>query len=165
MKEHGERTMSDNRGLDLRAVVERFDASTRALDDLSENLTSLTATSELLRTTNQSTQSAANSISAAVNQIVALNDRLRKATEAVASATESAGRFLSNTDMSQVSKGLEDLRSLFERQIITLAEERDAARSEVQQLRTDLLASQAETESLRRKFDSIPEKNRKKLGI
>jgi hypothetical protein len=156
--------MADEKGLELRAISERFAQSNAALDELVDRLKSLKATSDVIDMTNQSTQAATQSIRQVVDELTTLTSLLRSGTKALESATISAASFMSQTDLSGINLRLHEIRDLLNNQTAAAEAGRESAEKSLIGVKAELEASRRETQALKAQLARIPEKYLKKFG-
>ena len=157
--------MPDDRGLDMRAVTERFAQSTTALDDLAERLRSLASTSETLASADKSLRGASTAVADFLKELSSMAGQLKGATDGLRTATALAERFLAQTDTNAIATSLDELKELLKSQVTQLTTERDREAQENEKLQKELNETRSQLDQLRIKVNSVPEKQRKKLGL
>jgi predicted nucleic acid-binding Zn-ribbon protein len=152
----------DDKGIDIKVVAQRFAQSTEVLDKLGEKLSSLTSGSESLSRANQSMTEVSAQVRRIVEEFSRMTGAMRDASSKVESAANVASQFLSQTDLSSISRGLDAIHvslngkvSDLERQIKNLTEK-------LQSKELELAQTQSELARLKAKIDAVPEKQRKK---
>ena len=95
----------DDKGLDIKVVVQRFAQSTEALEKLSEKLNSLTSSSESISRANQSVSEASLQIQKIVQEFSQMTGAMRDAGSKIENAANVASLFLSQTDLSTIGIG------------------------------------------------------------
>jgi SMC interacting uncharacterized protein involved in chromosome segregation len=157
--------MGNDRGLDMRAVAERFAQSATALDDLTERLQSLASTSESLARAEDNLKGVSSAVSNFIKEISAMSGQLKGATDGLRTATALAERFLTQTDTNAIAASLEELTTLMKSQISQLSTDRDREVHEKEKLQKELNLVRSELDQLKNKVNAIPDKQRKKLNF
>ena len=141
--------MADDRTLDVRAVAERFAQSAGALDELTERLHSLSATSKVLTSAGKSLDESAVAIRTFLQEVSSMSGQLRAATDGLASASRLAQQFLVQTDTGAIASSLSTIESLLSGQIATLTEEKERLRLELDGMQRELGNANTELSQLK----------------
>ena len=155
----------DDKGLDIKVVVQRFAQSTEALDKLSEKLASLTSSSESMTRANDSVNQASVNIQKVVDEFLRLSATMRDAGNKVEEAATTASRFLSQTDLSSIERGLDSVLGLLNKKISDLEIEVQNLANSSHKKELELAATRSELQALKNKWNAVPEKQRKKIGL
>jgi hypothetical protein len=155
----------DDKGLDIKVVVQRFAQSTEALDKLSEKLASLTSSSESMTRANESVNQASVNIQKVVDEFLRLSATMRDAGSKVEEASNTASRFLSQTDLSSIERGLDSVLGLLDKKISDLEIEVQTLTNSSHKKDLELAAARSELQALKNKWNAVPEKQRKKIGL
>ena len=157
--------MADDRGIDIKVVAQRFAQSTEALDQLAEKLNSLGSNNEAITRVNQNVTQASNQIQKLTDELAKLTTIMRNAGSKVELAADTAAQFLSQTDLSSIGRGLDSIlvslngkMSDLDSQVRSLTDLSNKKDIELSNIRVELGA-------LKAKLASVPEKQRKKLGL
>jgi uncharacterized coiled-coil protein SlyX len=155
----------DDKGLDIKVVVQRFAQSTEALDKLGEKLSSLTSSSEAISQANQSVTEVAIQIRKIVDEFSRMTGTMRDASNKVENAATVASQFLAQTDLSSISRGLDSIQISLNGRISDLESQVRELSTTVQQRDSELAQTKAELAGLKSKINAVPEKQRKKLSL
>jgi ABC-type transporter Mla subunit MlaD len=108
-------------------------------------------------------------VSAQVRRIVdefsQMTGAMRDASNKVESAANVASQFLSQTDLSSISRGLDSILISLNGKITDLESQVRELSTSVQQKNSELLQVRTELDRLKSKVNAVPEKQRKKLGL
>lgn len=157
--------MADDKALELRSITERFEHSTKVLDDLFERMTSLKATTDVLDMNSQTTQAATNAIRSAASELATMNGQLVSAVKSIRAAAEGIAHFMAQADTASIRASIADINNLLTSQFVRITAERDASAIELAGVRQELASARSELDSLRSKLAAVPEKTRRKLGL
>ena len=141
----------DDKGLDIKVVVQRFAQSTEALEKLSEKLNSLTSSSESISRANQSVSEASLQIQKIVQEFSQMTGAMRDAGSKIENAANVASLFLSQTDLSTIGIGLDSILVLLNGKISNLESQVIALSEVVHQKDLELVTLRAELDFLRSK--------------
>lgn len=141
----------DDKGLDIKVVVQRFAQSTEALEKLSEKLNSLTSSSESISRANQSVSEASLQIQKIVQEFSQMTGAMRDAGSKIENAANVASLFLSQTDLSTIGIGLDSILVLLNGKISNLESQVIALSEVVHQKDLELVTLRAELAFLRSK--------------
>jgi len=157
--------MTDDKGLELRSIAERFAQSETALDELVERLRSLKATSDVLDLTNQSTQAATHSIRQVADELSSLTGMLRNSVEILRTAATTAANFMDKTDLAGLNAQVGEIKTLLISRLAEADSNRETAERVLAATKAQLESAQQESQKLAAQLMQVPEKMRKKLGI
>lgn len=149
--------MADDKSLELKSVIAKFNQSSSALDSLTERLSALSnASVEIARAEKGITESS-QQIKRVADEITGVSIELRNANVAVKSAIESVAAFLNETELGAMKKGIDQIYVAIIDQLVTLTNKLDVKVQGENNLKTQISGLQA-------KIDVVPEKFKKKLG-
>lgn len=155
--------MADGSTLDLRSVIERFDASNEALDQLRERLQGLALAQETQEQAATALAGTAETITAYGGQAYWAAEALRTASDEIRGAMEAAAQFLAGTDLGAVHQTIDEMRqsvtgvqATLEQQTAELKTAQSAieqvavlVQGQLQAAQRELAAAQADAASLR----------------
>ena len=155
----------DDKGLDIKVVVQRFAQSTEALDKLGEKLSTLTSSSESIARANQSVTEVSQQIRKIVDEFSRMTGTMRDASNKVESAANAASQFLTQTDLSSISRGLDSILVALNGKVSDLEAEVKALREASQTKDVEIKKLQGSLDLLKANINTIPEKQRRKFGF
>ena len=149
--------MADDKSLELKSVISKFNQSSSALDSLTERLSALSnASVEIARAEKGITESN-QQIKRVADEIRGVSIELRNANVAVKSAIESVAAFLNETELGVMKAGIDQINLAITDQLVALTNKLDVKVQNENNLKTQISGLQA-------KIDAVPEKFKKKLG-
>ena len=157
--------MADDRGIDIKVVAQRFTQSTEALDQLAQKLSSLTSNNEAITRANQNVTQAANQIQKLVDELARLTTTMKDAGSKVEIASNTAAQFLSQTDLTSISRGLDLIHVSLNGKMADLDAQVRNLNESSHKKDLELSIARAELDLLKSKISAVPEKQRKKLGL
>lgn len=128
-------------------------------------LSSLTSGSESLTRANQSMTEVSAQVRRIVDEFSQMTGAMRDASSKVETAANVASQFLSQTDLSSISRGLDAIHVSLNGQVSDLESQVRGLSEAVRTKDLELAQAKAELNALTSKLNSIPEKQRKKLGL
>lgn len=155
----------DDKGLDIKVVVQRFAQSTEALDKLGEKLSSLTSSSESIAKANQSVTEVTQQFRKVVEEFSRMTGTMRDASNKVESAATVASQFLAQTDLSSISRGLDLILVALNGKVSDLEAEVRGLREASQSKDIEIKNLQGSLDLLKANINAIPEKQRRKFGL
>ena len=149
--------MADEKNLELKSVIAKFNQSSSALDSLSERLAALNSASVEISRAEQGITESHQQFKRVADEVTAVSNELREANSLVRQAIESVGSFLNATELGAMKQGIDKISTAVSGQIEDLNKKvAEKTKTEIE-LNSQIAALQA-------KIDSIPEKMKKKLG-
>ncbi len=149
--------MADERNLELKSIIAKFNQSSSALDSLTEKLSAISsASTEITRAEAGITESHLQA-RRMVDEVKSISVELRRATVSVESALESVATFLNGTELNAMRMGIEKVSNALDNQISDLNK-----KLEDKSIIEKNLIEQVST--LQGKITAVPEKFKKKLG-
>jgi predicted nucleic acid-binding Zn-ribbon protein len=155
----------DDKGLDIKVVVQRFAQSTEALDKLGEKLSTLTSSSEAISKANQSVTEVTAQIRKIVDEFSRMTGTMRDASNKVENAATVASQFLAQTDLSSISRGLDSIQISLNGRISDLENQVEGLSEKLQSKDLELTQTKSELAGLKSRINAVPEKQRKKFGL
>jgi len=149
--------MADERNLELKSIIAKFNQSSSALDSLTEKLGAISsASTEITRAEAGITESHLQA-RRMVDEVKSISVELRRATLAVESALESVATFLHGTELNAMRMGIEKVSNALDNQISDLNKKLEVKNISEKTMMEQLSILQA-------KVNAVPEKVKKKLG-
>ena len=149
--------MADEKNLELKSVIAKFNQSSSALDSLTERLGALNSASAEISRAEQGITESHLQIKRVADEVTAVSIELRKANSLVQVAIESVASFLNATELGAMKHGIDRILLAVSGQI----EDLNKKITEKSKYEVELTSRIA---SLQAKIDSVPEKIKKKLG-
>jgi len=149
--------MVDEKNLELKSVIAKFNQSSSALDSLTEKLAALNSASTEIKRAEQGITESHLQVRRVADEVSAVSLELRKANSLVKSAIESVASFLNATELGAMKQGIDQISLAVSVQIEDL-NKKITEKSKYELELTSRIAS------LQAKIDSVPEKMKKKLG-
>lgn len=149
--------MADEKNLELKSVIAKFNQSSSALDSLTEKLAALNSASAEITRAEQGITESHLQVRRVADEVTAVSKELRNANSLVRQAIESVASFLNATELGAMKQGIDQISLAVSGQIDDL----NKKMTEKVRHETELTSRIA---SLQAKIDSVPEKMKKKLG-
>lgn len=149
--------MADEKNLELKSVIAKFNQSSSALDSLTERLGALSSASVEISRAEQGITESHLQIKRVADEVTAVSIELRKANSLVQAAIESVASFLNATELGAMKHGIDQISIAIRGEIMELNHRLEAKAQNEQRLVLQLSSLQA-------KIDSVSEKMKKKLG-
>ena len=149
--------MAEDRNLELKSVVAKFNQSSLALDSLTEKLSALSSASVEISRAEHGISESHRQVKKMADEVTALSFELRKANDLVKTAIESVATFLNQTELGAMKQGIDNITVAINDQIKDLNKKLEAKSQHVQDLNSQISA-------LKTKIDAVPEKFKKKIG-
>ena len=149
--------MADEKNLELKSVIAKFNQSSSALDALTERLGALNDANNEISRAEQGISESHRQVKRVADEVTALSKELRIANSMVRQAMESVASFLNATELGAMKQGIDQILTSVNSQNQDLSKKvADGAKAEAE------LNSQSA--ALKAKIDAVPEKLKKKLG-
>lgn len=148
--------MSDDKSIELTAVIERFSKSTKTLDDLSERISMLSNTSDALAKNTTGITEATALIQKFVTEVSTVTNSLRVSNTGIQQAVEAASKYLQGKDLIQMKTVIDQIHELLQKQLISVTAELQDARDRGDKIQQELV-------ELKKKFLSLPSRVQKKF--
>lgn len=149
--------MADEKNLELKSVIAKFNQSSSALDALTERLGALNDANNEISRAEQGISESHRQVKRVADEVTALSKELRIANSMVRQAMESVASFLNATELGAMKQGIDQILTSVNSQNQDLSKKvADGAKAEVE-LNSQIAA-------LKAKIDAVPEKLKKKLG-
>jgi len=149
--------MADEKNLELKSVIVKFNQSSSALDALTERLGALNDANNEISRAEQGISESHRQVKRVADEVTALSKELRIANSMVRQAMESVASFLNATELGAMKQGID--------QILTSV---NSQNEDLSKMVADGVKVEAELNSqiaaLKAKIDAVPEKLKKKLG-
>lgn len=149
--------MADEKNLELKSVIAKFNQSSSALDSLTERLGALNSASAEISRAEQGISESHRQVKRVADEVTAVSVELRKANSLVKSAIESVASFLNATELGAMKQGIDQISLTMNGQLVELNHKLEAKAQNEKNLILQVSSLQA-------KIDSVPEKMKKKLG-
>ena len=149
--------MADEKNLELKSVIAKFNQSSSALDALTERLGALNDANNEISRAEQGISESHRQVKKVADEVTALSKELRIANSMVRQAMESVASFLNATELGAMKQGIDQILTSVNSQNQDLSKKvADGAKAEAE-LNSQIAA-------LKSKIDAVPEKLKKKLG-
>ena len=149
--------MADEKNLELKSVIAKFNQSSSALDALTERLGALNDANNEISRAEQGISESHRQVKRVADEVTALSKELRIANSMVRQAMESVASFLNATELGAMKQGIDQILTSVNSQNQDLSKKvADGAKAEAE-LNSQIAA-------LKAKIDAVPEKLKKKLG-
>jgi len=149
--------MADEKNLELKSVIAKFNQSSSALDALTERLGALNDANNEISRAEQGISESHRQVKRVADEVTALSKELRIANSMVRQAMESVASFLNATELGAMKQGIDQILTSVNSQNQDLSKKvADGVKVEA-----DLNSQIA---ALKAKIDAVPEKLKKKLG-
>ena len=149
--------MADEKNLELKSVIAKFNQSSSALDALTERLGALNDANNEISRAEQGISESHRQVKKVADEVTALSKELRIANSMVRQAMESVASFLNATELGAMKQGIDQILTSVNSQNQDLSKKvADGAKAEAE-LNSQIAA-------LKAKIDAVPEKLKKKLG-
>jgi chromosome segregation ATPase len=149
--------MTDDKNLELKSVIAKFNQSSSALDSLTEKISALNSASAEISRAEKGISESHQQVARVADEITALSKELRVANSLVRQAIESVASFLNATELGAMKVGIDQISEAVNNQIQGLNQKlSENTRNEI-----DL---NSRITALQTKIDSVPEKMKNKLG-
>lgn len=149
--------MADERNLELKSIIAKFNQSSSALDSLTERLTALSSSSAEISRAEAGITESHLQVRRMADEVKSISVELKRANSAVENALQSVASFLHGTELGTMRQGIEKIANSLDIQIKDLTEKLEAKSA----AEKDLTAQVSE---LTAKLNAVPEKVQKKLG-
>jgi 16S rRNA U516 pseudouridylate synthase RsuA-like enzyme len=149
--------MADDRTLELKSIIAKFNQSSTTLDELSEKLATLSSVTQESGKAQTGITEAHIQVRRVADEVGNVVQELRRANIGVQSALESVATFLNGTNLDTMQQSINQISDGVQEQI----------RSLIQKLEDRTNAERAlieEVTVLKTKVSAVPEKVQKKLG-
>ena len=149
--------MTDEKNLELKSVIAKFNQSSSALDALTERLSKLNDANNEISRAEQGISESHRQVKRVADEVTALSKELRIANSMVRQAMESVASFLNATELGAMKQGIDQILTSVNSQNQDLSKKvADGVKAEAE-LNSQIAA-------LKSKIDAVPEKLKKKLG-
>ena len=149
--------MADEKNLELKSVIAKFNQSSSALDALTERLGALNDANNEISRAEQGISESHRQVKKVADEVTALSKELRIANSMVRQAMESVASFLNATELGAMKQGIDQILTSVNSQNQDLSKKvADGVKAEAE-LNSQIAA-------LKSKIDAVPEKLKKKLG-
>jgi chromosome segregation ATPase len=149
--------MADEKNLELKSVIAKFNQSSSALDALTERLSKLNDANNEISRAEQGISESHRQVKRVADEVTALSKELRIANSMVRQAMESVASFLNATELGAMKQGIDQILTSVNSQNQDLSKKvADGVKAEAE-LNSQIAA-------LKSKIDAVPEKLKKKLG-
>ena len=149
--------MTDEKNLELKSIIAKFNQSSAALDSLTEKLGVLSgASNEITRAEAGITESHLQ-VRRMADEVKVISIELKRANVSVENALESVATFLHGTELSTMRQGIEKISDALENQIQELNKKLEDKSQSEKNLVDHISTLQA-------RINAVPEKMKKKLG-
>ena len=149
--------MADEKNLELKSVIAKFNQSSSALDALTERLGALNDANNEISRAEQGISESHRQVKRVADEVTALSKELRIANSMVRQAMESVASFLNATELGAMKQGIDQILTSVNSQNQDLSKKvADGVKAEAE-LNSQIAA-------LKAKIDAVPEKLKKKLG-
>ena len=149
--------MADEKNLELKSVIAKFNQSSSALDALTERLGALNDANNEISRAEQGISESHRQVKRVADEVTALSKELRIANSMVRQAMESVASFLNATELGAMKQGIDQILTSVNSQNQDLSKKvADGVKAEAE-LNSQIAA-------LKSKIDAVPEKLKKKLG-
>ena len=149
--------MADERNLELKSIIAKFNQSSSALDSLTERLTALSSSSAEISRAEAGITESHLQVRRMADEVKSISIELKRANSAVENALQSVASFLHGTELGTMRQGIEKIVNSLDVQIKDLTEKLDAKTANEKILTEQMSAQLA-------KINAVPEKVQKKLG-
>jgi 16S rRNA U516 pseudouridylate synthase RsuA-like enzyme len=149
--------MADDRTLDLKSIIAKFNQSSTTLDALSGKLATLSSVTQESSKAQIGITEAHNQVRRVADEVGNVVQELRRASIVVESALESVATFLNGTNLGAMQVSINRISEGIEEHIRVLNQK-------LEDLTNSERALIEEVSALRAKVGSVPEKIQKKLG-
>ena len=149
--------MADDRTLELKSIISKFNQSSTTLDALSEKLATLSSVTQESSKAQLGITEAHNQVRRVADEVANVVQELRRANIGVESSLESVATFLNGTNLGAMQQSINQINDGVQEQI----------RGLIQKLEDRTKAERAlieEVTVLKAKVSEVPEKVQKKLG-
>jgi len=149
--------VADEKNLELKSVIAKFNQSSSALDALTERLSKLNDANNEISRAEQGISESHRQVKRVADEVTALSKELRIANSMVRQAMESVASFLNATELGAMKQGIDQILTSVNSQNQDLSKKvADGVKAEAE-LNSQIAA-------LKSKIDAVPEKLKKKLG-
>mgnify|MGYP000616110330 FL=1 len=149
--------MADEKNLELKSVIAKFNQSSSALDALTERLSKLNDANNEISRAEQGISESHRQVKRVADEVTALSKELQIANSMVRQAMESVASFLNATELGAMKQGIDQILTSVNSQNQDLSKKvADGVKAEAE-LNSQIAA-------LKSKIDAVPEKLKKKLG-
>jgi len=149
--------VTDEKNLELKSVIAKFNQSSSALDALTERLSKLNDANNEISRAEQGISESHRQVKRVADEVTALSKELRIANSMVRQAMESVASFLNATELGAMKQGIDQILTSVNSQNQDLSKKvADGVKAEAE-LNSQIAA-------LKSKIDAVPEKLKKKLG-
>jgi uncharacterized phage infection (PIP) family protein YhgE len=149
--------MADERNLELKSIIAKFNQSSTALDSLTEKIEALASSSAEISRAEAGITESQLQVRRMADEIKLISTELKRANSAVENSLHSVASFLQSTELGAMQQGIEKIANSLDVQIRELA-----AKVEEKKVQETELTNQIAV--LNAKIDAVPEKLQKKLG-
>jgi uncharacterized phage infection (PIP) family protein YhgE len=149
--------MADERNLELKSIIAKFNQSSTALDSLTEKIEALASSSAEISRAEAGITESQLQVRRMADEIKLISTELKRANSAVENSLHSVASFLQSTELGAMQQGIEKIANSLDVQIRELT-----AKVEEKKVQETELTKQIAV--LNAKIDNVPEKLQKKLG-
>jgi len=149
--------MTEDRNLELNTVIQRFSASSKALDELQERISALSHTSDALTKSNAGIQEATTLIRKFVSEISNVTEGLHRSNTGIQIAVEAASKLLHGTEVNQIKVSVDQILAAIQTQLT-------AANSELRNSKANEGRVQQELADLKKRIATLSSRAQKKIG-
>jgi uncharacterized phage infection (PIP) family protein YhgE len=149
--------MADERNLELKSIIAKFNQSSTALDSLTEKIEALASSSAEISRAEAGITESQLQVRRMADEIKLISTELKRANSAVENSLHSVASFLQSTELGAMQQGIEKIANSLDVQIRELT-----AKVEEKKVQETELTKQIAV--LNAKIDAVPEKLQKKLG-
>ena len=149
--------MADERNLELKSIIAKFNQSSTALDSLTEKIEALASSSAEISRAEAGITESQLQVRRTADEIKLISTELKRANSAVENSLHSVASFLQSTELGAMQQGIEKIANSLDVQIRELT-----AKVEEKKVQETELTKQIAV--LNAKIDAVPEKLQKKLG-
>ena len=149
--------MADERNMELKSIIAKFNQSSTALDSLTEKIEALASSSAEISRAEAGITESQLQVRRMADEIKLISTELKRANSAVENSLHSVASFLQSTELGAMQQGIEKIANSLDVQIRELT-----AKVEEKKVQETELTKQIAV--LNAKIDAVPEKLQKKLG-
>jgi uncharacterized phage infection (PIP) family protein YhgE len=149
--------MADERNLELKSIIAKFNQSSAALDSLTEKIEALASSSAEISRAEAGITESQLQVRRMADEIKLISTELKRANSAVETSLHSVASFLQSTELGAMQQGIEKIANSLDVQIKELT-------AKVEEKKVQETELTKEIALLNAKIDAVPEKLQRKLG-
>jgi uncharacterized phage infection (PIP) family protein YhgE len=149
--------MADERNLELKSIIAKFNQSSAALDSLTEKIEALASSSAEISRAEAGITESQLQVRRMADEIKLISTELKRANSAVETSLHSVASFLQSTELGAMQQGIEKIANSLDVQIRELT-------AKVEEKKVQQTELTKEIALLNAKIDAVPEKLQRKLG-